>query len=82
MSCLYLCYIPVFNLAQQADLDYMDDNVEKLARRKMKSDAMKRAFAINGKHADLSTVPRQLTSYHRLRKDEESTRHVPLLLSR
>jgi hypothetical protein len=26
----------------------MDDNVEKLARRKMKSDAMKRAFAING----------------------------------
>ncbi|WVQ93714.1 hypothetical protein IAU59_000791 [Kwoniella sp. CBS 9459] len=31
----------------QADLDYMDDNVDKLARRKMKSDAMKRAFAIN-----------------------------------
>ncbi|KAJ9120826.1 hypothetical protein QFC22_002760 [Naganishia vaughanmartiniae] len=31
----------------EADLDYMDDNVEKLARRKMKSDAMKRAFAIN-----------------------------------
>lgn len=32
----------------QADLDYMDDNVEKLARWKMKSDAMKRAFAVNG----------------------------------
>ncbi|KAI5454070.1 Pre-mRNA-splicing factor cwf19 [Naganishia albida] len=31
----------------EADLDYMDDNVEKLARRKMKSDAMKRAFAVN-----------------------------------
>ncbi|KAJ9116583.1 hypothetical protein QFC20_000515 [Naganishia adeliensis] len=31
----------------QTDLDYMDDNVEKLARRKMKSDAMKRAFAVN-----------------------------------
>ncbi|WWD16329.1 hypothetical protein CI109_100755 [Kwoniella shandongensis] len=29
------------------DLDYMDDNAEKLARRKMKSDALKRAFAIN-----------------------------------
>ncbi|WVQ83928.1 hypothetical protein IAT38_006072 [Cryptococcus sp. DSM 104549] len=29
------------------DTDYMDDNAEKLARRKMKSDAMKRAFAIN-----------------------------------
>ena len=41
---------PVTDLVQQADLDYMDDNVEKLARRKMKSDAMKRAFAINGRH--------------------------------
>lgn len=30
------------------DLDYMDDNVERLARRKMKNDAMKRAFAVNG----------------------------------
>ncbi|ODN75216.1 hypothetical protein L202_06413 [Cryptococcus amylolentus CBS 6039] len=29
------------------DLDYMDDNAEKLARRKLKSDALKRAFAIN-----------------------------------
>ncbi|KAK7682399.1 hypothetical protein QCA50_014604 [Cerrena zonata] len=29
------------------DLDYMDDNVEKLARKKMRSDAMKRQFAIN-----------------------------------
>ncbi|KAK6905425.1 hypothetical protein I203_106254 [Kwoniella mangroviensis CBS 8507] len=31
----------------ESDVDYMDDNVDKLARRKMKSDAMKRAFAIN-----------------------------------
>ncbi|WVR03641.1 hypothetical protein IAU60_000636 [Kwoniella sp. DSM 27419] len=31
----------------QDGVDYMDDNVDKLARRKMKSDAMKRAFAIN-----------------------------------
>ncbi|WWC58338.1 uncharacterized protein I303_100878 [Kwoniella dejecticola CBS 10117] len=30
-----------------SDVDYMDENVDKLARRKMKSDAMKRAFAIN-----------------------------------
>ncbi|PPQ99199.1 hypothetical protein CVT26_014122 [Gymnopilus dilepis] len=29
------------------DLDYIDDNVEKLARQKMRSDAMKRQFAIN-----------------------------------
>jgi hypothetical protein len=26
----------------------MDDNVERLARKKMKNDAMKRAFAVNG----------------------------------
>ncbi|CAE6494156.1 unnamed protein product [Rhizoctonia solani] len=30
----------------QDDLDYVDDNAERLARRKMKSDAMKRQFAI------------------------------------
>jgi hypothetical protein len=34
----------------------MDDNVEKLARRKMKSDAMKRAFAVNGKSSLQSQV--------------------------
>lgn len=32
----------------QNDLDYMDENVEKLSRQKMRSDAMKRQFAING----------------------------------
>ncbi|EIW68951.1 hypothetical protein TREMEDRAFT_68880 [Tremella mesenterica DSM 1558] len=39
------------NIARDAkfenDLDYMDDNADRLARRKMKSDAMKRQFAIN-----------------------------------
>jgi hypothetical protein len=34
---------------KQNDNDYMDDNVERLARKKMKNDAMKRAFAVNGK---------------------------------
>ncbi|KAI0075064.1 hypothetical protein K474DRAFT_1664650 [Panus rudis PR-1116 ss-1] len=29
------------------DVDYMDENVDKLARKKMRSDAMKRQFAIN-----------------------------------
>ncbi|PCH40153.1 hypothetical protein WOLCODRAFT_136692 [Wolfiporia cocos MD-104 SS10] len=29
------------------DLDYMDDNAERLGRKKMRSDAMKRQFAIN-----------------------------------
>ena len=33
----------------QDDLDYMDENAERLAQRKRKTDAMKRAFAINGK---------------------------------
>ncbi|KAF7297774.1 Complexed with Cdc5 protein cwf19 [Mycena kentingensis (nom. inval.)] len=31
----------------QNDLDYIDDNAEKLGRQKMRSDAMKRQFAIN-----------------------------------
>ena len=33
------------------DLEYMDDNAEKLGRKKMRSDAMKRQFAINGAFA-------------------------------
>ena len=32
----------------QNDLDYMDDNAERLGRQKMRSDAMKRQFAIQG----------------------------------
>ena len=32
----------------QEDLEYMDDNAERLGRKKMRSDAMKRQFAING----------------------------------
>lgn len=32
------------------DLEYMDDNAERLGRKKMRSDAMKRQFAINGEH--------------------------------
>lgn len=32
----------------QDDLEYMDDNAEKLGRKKMRTDAMKRQFAING----------------------------------
>jgi hypothetical protein len=33
----------------QDDLEYMDDNAERLGRKKMRTDAMKRQFAINGK---------------------------------
>jgi len=32
----------------QNDLEYMDDNAEKLSRKKMRTDAMRRQFAING----------------------------------
>ncbi len=32
----------------EADLDYVDDNVEKLARRKVKSVEAKKTFAIQG----------------------------------
>lgn len=34
----------------QNDLDYIDDNAEKLGRAKMRSDGMKRQFAIHGAH--------------------------------
>jgi hypothetical protein len=34
----------------QNDLEYMDDNAERLGRQKMRSDAMKRQFAIQGTH--------------------------------
>lgn len=37
-----------FKLTVQDDLDYMDENADKLSRKKMKTDALKRAFAING----------------------------------
>ena len=32
----------------QDDLEYMDDNAERLGRKKMRTDAMRRQFAING----------------------------------
>lgn len=32
----------------QNDLDYIDDNAEKLGRAKMRTDGMKRQFAIHG----------------------------------
>lgn len=39
------------------NLDYMDDNAERLGRKKMKSDAMKRQFAINGKKSTILSKP-------------------------
>jgi hypothetical protein len=37
-----------FPISSQNNLDYMDDNAERLGRQKMRSDAMKRQFAIQG----------------------------------
>lgn len=36
-------------LPMQNDLDYIDDNAERLARKKIKTDSAKRLFAVNGK---------------------------------
>lgn len=41
----------------QNDLEYMDDNAEKLGRKKMRSDAMKRQFAIHGKNTRFLPTP-------------------------
>jgi hypothetical protein len=44
----------------QNNLDYMDDNAEKLGRKKMRSDAMKRQFAINGTYKIYTPVSLKL----------------------
>lgn len=56
----------------QNDLDYIDDNAEKLGRKKMRSDAIKRQFAINGvyRYCCVFSSPHngfciQITSEHR-----------------
>ena len=53
------------------DLEYMDDNAEKLGRKKMRDDAMKRQFAINGQsHMSLesSTNLKTIADYKRTQK--------------
>jgi hypothetical protein len=42
-------------LLVQADLDYLDENADRLARKKMKTDASKRLYAINGTAHPLSS---------------------------
>jgi len=72
---------------EQNDNDYMDDNIEKLARKKMKNDAMKRAFAVNGMLM-LFGVQRGNTflniflSIARLRAHEKGIGYLCILLSR
>ena len=61
------------------DLDYMDDNAERLGRKKMRSDAMKRQFAINGR-----VIP-YVSGYvsearNRLQEDPKGFVNLPALL--
>lgn len=60
----------------QADLEYMDENSERLARKRMRTDAMKRAFAINGELLE------SILTNNRLQADAEGARRVPILLAR
>lgn len=53
-------------------MDYMDDNADKLARKKMKTDAMKRAFAINGEFQFVHPSALQ----DRIPRPSSSARHV------
>lgn len=50
-----VCYL---STVFQDDLEYMDDNADKLGRKKMRMDAMKRQFAINGSYLFHFTVYR------------------------
>lgn len=66
------------------NVDYMDDNVERLARKKMKTDAMKRQFAIQGPFCYLnpSLLMLMMSSPYRLCQDKEGIRYMLLLLAR
>lgn len=64
-------------------LDYVDEHAERLARKKMKSDVMKKAFAVQGKCCTGvgEVVALSVFAYNsfppiRLRSDQESPRQV------
>lgn len=69
------------------DLEYMDDNADKLARKKMKSDALKRAFAINGRFNSTSmtyfwNILLKAMFGNRLCSNKKSARYMSVLLPR
>ena len=64
--------MPVTEIPLQNDLEYMDDNAERLGRQKMRSDAMKRQFAIHGRLPVLSCAMSQTDALCRLQKNPES----------
>ena len=55
------------------DLDYMDDNVERLARKKLKTDAQKKLFAVN----DFARTKRALETCPYCYQDTETTTNPP-----
>jgi hypothetical protein len=61
----------------------MDDNVERLARKKMKNDAMKRAFAVNGQYEICRRYYSQSdpNKTNRLRPNEKGIGYLCILLS-
>lgn len=66
----------------QNDLDYIDDNAEKLGRQKMRSDAMKRQFAINGMnfHRYSYKGPISTRLFVRLQANAKGARKLQFLL--
>ncbi|KAF9257518.1 hypothetical protein L218DRAFT_965294 [Marasmius fiardii PR-910] len=57
------------------DLEYMDDNAEKLGRQKMRSDAMKRQFAIH----DYKRTQKVLASCHFCFGEDDSPPKAPVI---
>ena len=64
------------------DLEYMDDNAERLGRKKMRDDAMKRQFAINGMFTIELPSPVCPDFLFRLQKNTESSCILSILLRR
>lgn len=62
----------------QDNLDYADDNADRLARKKMRSDGMKRAFAINGQSR--LTLSRSLLNGCRLQTNTKGSCFMFILL--
>ncbi|TFK74757.1 hypothetical protein BDN72DRAFT_759018 [Pluteus cervinus] len=59
----------------QNDLDYIDDNAEKLGRQKMRSDAMKRQFAIH----DYKKTQQVLSNCHFCYGEDDSLPKAPVI---
>lgn len=66
----------------QNNLDYIDDNADKLARKKMRADHMKRQFAINGMCLFVAHGECGLMCVFRLQEDDEGPCDMSVLLWR